>query len=128
MGHSSGAFASLLTTIEHPELVRSLILGEPPVMSLLKNVPGGDTLEKNFADAVFPGIEAFKKNEDEKGAEIFVNAVMGDSQYFIKHPQRIREIMLANTVQLKGGMLYPKTGFPPVSCADLRKIKTPYYW
>ena len=125
VGHSSGAFATLLTTIEHPELVRSLILAEPPVMSLLKNIPGGDTLEANFRKMVFPGIEKFKNNEDEKAAEIFVNTVMGDSQYFAKHPQRIREIIMANTVQLKGSMLYPKTGFPDISCDDLRKIKTP---
>lgn len=125
VGHSSGAFAALLTAMENPDLIRSLTLGEPPVMSLLKNVPRGDTLEKNFGEAVFPGIEAFKNNDDEKAAEIFVRAVTGDSLYFTKHPQRIREIMMANTVQLKGGMLYPKTGFPDVSCDDLRKIKTP---
>ena len=125
VGHSSGAFATLLTTIEHQELVRSLILAEPPVMSLLKNISGGDTLEANFGKMVFPGIEKFKNNEDEKAAEIFVNAVMGDSQYFAKHPQRIREIIMANTVQLKGSILYPKTGSPDISCDDLRKIKTP---
>ena len=125
VGHSSGAFATLMTTIEHPELVRSLILGEPPVMSLLKNIPGGDTLQNNFYRSVSPGAEKFKNNEDEKGAEIFINAVMDDTQYFAKHPQRIREIIMANTVQLKGSMLYPKTGFPPVSCDDLKKIKTP---
>jgi pimeloyl-ACP methyl ester carboxylesterase len=125
VGHSSGAFATLMATIEHPELVRSLTLGEPPVMSLLKNIPGGDTLQNNFYRSVSPGAEKFKNNEDEKGAEIFINAVMGDTQYFAKHPQRIREIIMANTVQLKGSMLYPTTGFPPVSCDDLRKIKTP---
>lgn len=125
VGHSSGAFAALLTTMENPELIRSLTLGEPPVMSLLKRVPGGDTLEQNFGKTIFPGIEAFKNNEDEKAAEIFINAVTGDSLSFTKYPQRIREIILANTVQLKAGMLYPKTGFPSVSCDDLRKIKTP---
>src|SRR4026208_284847 len=48
VGHSYGAFTALLTTKDHPELVRSLMLGEPPVMSLLKNVPGGDTIFNNF--------------------------------------------------------------------------------
>jgi len=125
VGHSSGAFAALLTTMENPELIRSITLGEPPVMPLLKNVPGGDTLEQNFGKAIFPGIEAFKNNEDEKAAEIFINAVMGDSLYFNKSPQRFREIIMANVVQLKGSMLYPKTGFPDISCDDLKKIKTP---
>ena len=94
-------------------------------MSLLKNIPGGDTLENNFGKAVFPGIEKFKTNDDEKAAEIFVSAVMDDSQYFAKHPQRIREIIMANTVQLKGSILYSKTKSPDISCDDLRKIKTP---
>ena len=125
VGHSSGAFAALLATIEHPELVRSLILGEPPVMSLLKSVPGGDTLEANFGKMVFPAGGKFKNNEDEKAAEIFVNTVMGDSQYFAEHPQRIKEIMMANIVQLKGSMIYPKSGFPDITCDDLRKITTP---
>ena len=30
VGHSYGAFTALLATIDHPELVRSLTLGEPP--------------------------------------------------------------------------------------------------
>src|SRR6185503_8015369 len=38
VGHSYGAFIALLTTKDHPELVRSLMLGEPPVMPLLENV------------------------------------------------------------------------------------------
>ena len=125
VGHSSGALVSLLTTIGSPELVRSLTLGEPPVMSLLKNVPGGDTLEMNFGKAIMPGIEAILKNEDEKAAEIFIAAVMDDSQYLAKHPQRIREVFMANVVQLKGNFLFEKGFLPPVSCDELRKVKTP---
>ena len=34
VGHSFGAFISLLVAREHPELVRSLTLAEPPVMSV----------------------------------------------------------------------------------------------
>ncbi len=125
VGHSSGALVSLLTTIGSPELVRSLILGEAPVMSLLANVPGGDTLGMNFGKAITPAIEALSKNEDEKAVEIFIDAVMDDSQYFAKHRPEIREGIMANTVQLKGHFLYAKGELPPVSCDELRKIKTP---
>jgi len=64
-------------------------------------------------------------NEDEKAAEIFINTVMNDSQYFARHSQRNREIFMANTVQLKGSMLYPKSAFHDISCDELKKIKTP---
>src|SRR6186713_2491392 len=60
VGHSYGAFTALLTTIDHPELVRSLTLGEPPVASLLQRVPGGDTLLNNFiTKTIIPAAESF---------------------------------------------------------------------
>ena len=35
VGNSYGAFVALALAVDHPELVRSLVLGEPPVLSLL---------------------------------------------------------------------------------------------
>ncbi|HRP31365.1 MAG TPA: alpha/beta hydrolase [Agriterribacter sp.] len=124
VGHSSGALVSLLTTIRNPELVRSLILGEPPAMSLLKNVPGADTLEMNFGKAITPGIEAIFKDENKKAAEIFIAAVMNDSQYLSKHPE-MRDGFMRNIVQLQGNFLFEKGFLPPVSCDDLRNINKP---
>jgi pimeloyl-ACP methyl ester carboxylesterase len=37
IGHSYGALTALYMAYQHPELVRTLVLGEPPVMSLLEN-------------------------------------------------------------------------------------------
>jgi pimeloyl-ACP methyl ester carboxylesterase len=125
VGHSFGAFTALLTTIDHPEMVRSLTLGEPPAFSLLQNVPGGDTILNNFiAKAFVPAAEAFKNNNDEKGVAAFVGAVIGDSLFFSKSPQQRRDIMMTNTTELKG-FLFTKNVFPPVACDDLKKIKVP---
>src|SRR6185295_530968 len=80
VGHSYGGYTTLLTTIDHPELVRSLTLMEPPVVSFLNNVPGGDTIMKNFGLRVFvPAAEAFKNNNNEKAENVFLSGVMGDS-------------------------------------------------
>jgi pimeloyl-ACP methyl ester carboxylesterase len=35
VGNSYGAYIALALSVDHPELVRSLVLGEPPVLSLL---------------------------------------------------------------------------------------------
>ena len=73
VGHSYGASIALLATMDHPELVRSLTLGEPPVFSLLENVPGGDTLMNNiFTKSFMPAADAFRNNNDEKALEEFV--------------------------------------------------------
>ena len=125
VGHSYGAFTALLVTTDHPELVRSLALGEPPVMSLLQNVRGGDTMVNNFVTkGIIPAAEAFKNNEEEKAVKGFITAVMDDSLYFSRLPQRTREIMMTNTLETRGSV-FTKNLFPPVSCDELKKIKTP---
>ena len=125
VGHSYGAFTALLTTMDHPELVRSLTLGEPPVMPLLENVPGGDTILNNFITKVMmPAAEAFKNNNNEKAVNVFVGGVMGDSSFFSKMPPQGRETMMDNTLELRGEV-FTKNLFPPITCDDIRKIKTP---
>ena len=125
VGHSYGAFTALLTTIDHPDLVRSLMLGEPPAISLLENVPGGDTILNNFVTKVsMPTAEAFKNNNNEKAVHIFVGGVMGDSSFVSEMPAQARETMMDNTLELRG-FGFTKNLFPPITCDDLRKIKTP---
>jgi pimeloyl-ACP methyl ester carboxylesterase len=125
VGHSYGAFTALLTTIDHPDLVRSLTLGEAPVIFLLQNVSGGDTILNNFITKAFvPAAEAFKNNNDEKAVDVFVGSVIGDSLFFSKLPQETRDMMMANTPELKG-VLFSKNVFPPITCDDLKKIKVP---
>jgi pimeloyl-ACP methyl ester carboxylesterase len=103
VGHSYGAFTALLTTRDHPELVRSLTLGEPPVMSFLSNVPGGDTMVNNFiTKTIIPAATAFKNNDNEKAVSTFIAGVMGDSLYFANIPQRGREIMMAKHWKQEG--------------------------
>ncbi len=125
VGHSYGAFIALLTTRDHPELLRSLTLGEPPVMSLLENVPGGDTLLNNIITKSFiPAAEAFKNNNNEKAVEIFVAGVMDDSLFFSNMPQHGRDMMMDNTLELRG-IVFNKNLFPPISCDDLKGLRTP---
>jgi pimeloyl-ACP methyl ester carboxylesterase len=124
-GHSYGAYTALLTTMEHPELVRTLMLGEPPVMPLLQNVPGGDTIINNFMTAsISPAADAFRSGNNEKGVSVFIGGVTGDSSFFSKMPPEAQGMIMSNVLELRGIAL-TKNIFPPVSCDDLKKIKTP---
>ena len=125
VGHSYGAFTSLLTALEHPELVKSLTLGEPPVMSLLQNVPDGGTLGNDFVNEVFiPTAEAFKNNNDKKAVELFIGGVLTDSLYFSQAPQQQKDIMMDNLLELKA-VVSTENLFPVLDCEDLKKLKTP---
>ena len=126
VGHSFGANVALFTAIDHPELVRSLILAEPVIESLLQDVPGGDTIVNNFDKTFIPVIEAFKNNDNEKAAKALVSGVMGDSLYFSRLPQKDHEIMMANTTELRGWLFGKNSSRPvPFTCDNLKKIKAP---
>lgn len=124
VGHSYGASTALLTTMDHPELVRSLTLCEPPVASLLENVAGGDTIMNNFfTKAAAPAVAAFNNNDSKKAAAAFLDGVIGDRLFWSKLSQQTQAIMMDNTRELRGMMFSKKTS-PPLSCNDIKKIKT----
>ena len=125
VGHSYGAYVALLTTLEHPELVKTLMLGEPPIIPLVQNVPGGDTLMSNFISAgISPAAEAFRSGNNEKGVSIFLGGVSGDSSIFSKIPAEAQSVIMSNALELRGIAL-SKNVFVPVSCDDLKKVTTP---
>ena len=125
VGHSYGAYTALLTTMEHPELVKTVMLGEPPVIPLLQNVPGGDTIMSNFmAASISPAAEAFRSGNNEKGVSVFIGGVTGDSSFFSKMPPEAQSMIMSNVLELRGIALTTNV-FPPVTCDDLKKIKTP---
>jgi pimeloyl-ACP methyl ester carboxylesterase len=138
VGSSQGAFISLLAAIRHPELVRSLVLEEPPVMPLFVSFPPRATeLLRLFATrprtaiaimqfvlgTVMPATRAFERGEDEKGLETFLLGVLGKqtlAQLSDESAQRSRD----NISTLRAGMLHD-IGFPPLEDADVRGVRVP---
>jgi len=60
IGHSYGALIALLLAAEHPARVRTLALGEPPLISWLNSLPDGQPLVADFMEtAVQPCRDAF---------------------------------------------------------------------
>lgn len=125
VGHSYGAFTALLATIEHPELVRTLTLGEPPVISFLQNVPGGDTILNGFVTkSLQPAAEAFRQGNNEKAISVFIAGVTGDTSFYSKLPVAEQKKIVENILELRGVAL-KDNNLPPVTCEDLKKIKAP---
>jgi non-heme chloroperoxidase len=118
VGHSSGAYITLLAAIDHPELVRSLTLGEPPVMSLLP--PPSPNDPNPFAKA----LKAFANNEQEKAVSYFLGVVTGDSSYFSRLSQHDRQLMMMNTQEAKANITLQNI-MPLTTCNDLKRINCP---
>lgn len=72
IGHSYGALTALFLAAKHPELVRALVLAEPPAISLLAHLPGDEakTGKTMFDDIqrrmIAPMRQAFDKGDRDK--------------------------------------------------------------
>ena len=124
IGHSYGAFIAFLVARDHPEVIRSLTLGEPPVMPLLKTTPEGDALLTTFIKtSIVPSSEAFKQGNDEEGVQRFVNGVLGEGSYEKVPPPFLKRVM--DNVQELKGETSSRDLFPPTTCEDVQKVKAP---
>jgi pimeloyl-ACP methyl ester carboxylesterase len=118
VGSSYGAYTALVLALEHPELVRSVVLGEPPVMPLLNRTPEGDALRRAyFANVLDPARAAFARGDSIGGLRVFLSGeglVARAGGNLLAHAFELRREMLANREQY----------MPPLSCADLGALHT----
>ena len=64
VGHSFGALVALTLAIQYPQLVQSLTLSEPPVMSWLPGLPGGKKLYNDYNNNLRKPVKHdFEKND-----------------------------------------------------------------
>lgn len=137
IGHSWGGFIALLTAIRHPEVVRSLVLMEPPVLSLFVSTPPrplellglflrrpGTALAivKFGATAVAPAQKAFRRGDNEAAMQAFGCGVLGKSSYerlSEARKQQVRDNLGADRAQLLGA------GFPPLSDDEVSGMQAP---
>jgi pimeloyl-ACP methyl ester carboxylesterase len=138
VGNSTGAFLALLLARRRPDLVRSLVLEEPPVLSVfLPSTPPSLGQVAKFlwsrpraflpiikfgAGVIGPATEAFKRGDDAKGLETFARGVLGDAYYAKASPGRLQQ-MRDNVQPHKAVML--GSGLPTFLEADARAIETP---
>jgi non-heme chloroperoxidase len=131
VGYSYGAYAALFLAQRHPELVRSLVLSEPPVLRLLPEIAGGQPLLVDFMSKVWqPTAEGFRVSE-EAGVRAAVNG-FGDIGYsgtdqkmtFESLPPEVRGFLLENAPEWKA-LTGSKDAFPLLPAADIKRIKAP---
>jgi pimeloyl-ACP methyl ester carboxylesterase len=126
VGSSYGAYTALALVRDHPQLVRSLVLAEPPIFPLLSGSEVGDPVRRAFyANALDPARRAFTFGDSVGAMRIFFDALNGRGR-FDNLPPPARAAVLAHTFELRREMLANREQyFPPISCAELGRITTP---
>jgi pimeloyl-ACP methyl ester carboxylesterase len=110
VGNSWGAFICLLAALDEPSLVRTLVLGEAPVLPLfISNSPkGGEIIRlllrspsdaiaiiRFAATVVGPAEKAYRRGDLEDGTRIFVSGVLG-ARAFEAVPEERKQQMREN--------------------------------
>jgi non-heme chloroperoxidase len=96
IGASIGGVAALFLAVQHPELVRSLVLAEPPVLRWALNLPGGAPLfDRFYNDAFRPAGEAFRAGESERAMALLTDAFLGPGTFAQFSETRRRRVMRA---------------------------------
>jgi pimeloyl-ACP methyl ester carboxylesterase len=101
VGGSYGAYVALALALQHPELVRSLVLGEPPVFGLLQNSSVGKTLLAAFEQRTLtPARAAFQDGNLENGVRRFVDGVLAEG-FFDRLPSEARTELVSAGSELR---------------------------
>jgi non-heme chloroperoxidase len=123
VGSSYGAYVAALVERDRPELVRSAVLGEPPILSLLAEDPKSQKAyrasESRFAEMV---LARLRDGDDEAAAAGFIDFAMGEGA-FDGLPNGTRRMILQNSKTLARELPTPERD--PFTTGDARKIAIP---
>ena len=121
VGTSIGAFVALVLAIRHPEMVRSLVLGEPPVHQLIRSEPSGEKVYQDFVDSLRPVREAFERGDERAAMRLFGHSLGRD---FDRLPASVIEQQMQNAPGVRANIL-AHDPFPVIPDSSLAKVKVP---
>jgi non-heme chloroperoxidase len=137
VGSSYGAYVSLIAAIRNPDLIKSLVLGEPPVLPLLVSNPDNpfqllSLFIRDFSKAKLfmkfglkymkPAQNALKENKLEEGVRLFANGALGEAGFDNLSPE-LKATLLDNSQSLKVELL--GAGFPAFPKDKAREMTIP---
>lgn len=135
VGHSYGALVALHLAMQRPQLVRSLVLGEPPALTLFTSDPPrpsemlallchrpGTAFDvfRLGATGIEPAKSAIRRADRDEALRRFGTAVLGRERFESLGPDRLSQAR-ANLIdaELTG------SGFPPLAAERVRLIAVP---
>lgn len=123
VAHSSGAHAALFFAAGHPEMVRSLVINEPPASGLLMSSPEGKKIAMDFSARLAPAREAFRRGDSHSAVRLFADGVGGPGTYD-RRSQAAREMMLDNALAHAADAVTSRPR-PEFTCDMAKKITAP---
>ena len=132
VGHSYGAYTALILAMKHPELVRSVVLAEPPLLRWLPKLPGGQHLYADFMNKMWnPTGREFRLGNPEQALRITIDwfgrngyLIEGKPAQFDGLPAEIRSFIMANSLEWQA-LTTSSDAFPMLDRAAVKDITVP---
>lgn len=125
IGASYGAFVTLYCASKNPELAKTMVLNEPPILPFLARSPLKEYVElyKTYRTHVLsPTEDAFKRGDFKKAAQTFIDRVMDIENFFEQLPEQDRQYLMDNAKSLEGEL---KSAIPSsFTIEDVKQITT----
>lgn len=123
-GISYGALTALLLAVEHPELVRTLTIVEPPLIRWLPDLPGGKAeYDRVFSELIAPAAAAFRAGDRERALRVTMDFFAGHDA-IDQFPEEMLDALRSNLREWEA-IMTSTDGFPLVARVDVRRLKAP---
>jgi pimeloyl-ACP methyl ester carboxylesterase len=123
VGTSMGAAAALTLAIEHPGMVRSLVLAEPPLLAWAKHFQDGALYEDFMRRVEEPARNAFAAGDDEGAMRYFVDGFSKAGRFDSLSPEaRLGVMQNAGFFQM---IVRSDNPYPDISRRDLLSLRIP---
>jgi non-heme chloroperoxidase len=125
IGHSYGALGALFTALEYPDLVRSLVLAEPPIHRWLLDVPEHKHLFDEMVTIVRdPVAAAFKRGDSKTALQIMTKYFINPEIDFDRLPKAVQSMFYDNVAEWEALMISPDA-FPNIPRDRVRSLSIP---
>jgi non-heme chloroperoxidase len=104
VGASFGAYITLYCVSKNPELAKTMVLNEPPILSFLARSPIKEDVEllQRFITRVQrPNQDASKRGDFRKATQVAIDGIMDMENYFEKLPEEGKQFLMDNAKSLE---------------------------
>src|ERR687895_460044 len=104
VGASYGAFTALYCASKHPELAKTMVLNEPPIMEFLarSHLKEDVELRQTFRTRVLsPTQDASRAGDFRKAAQVAIDGIMDIDNYFGQLPEEGKQYLIDNAKGLE---------------------------
>jgi non-heme chloroperoxidase len=104
VGASYGAYIALYCASKNPELAKTLVLNEPPIMQFLARSPmkeDAELLQRFITRVQRPNQDASKRGDFRKATQVAIDGIMDMKNYFDKLPEEGKQFLIDNARSLE---------------------------